>query len=75
MTDADEWLLAGGGRIVFIPHDGDPGMVAVDHMGRHDDSCARLAVTMPRGEAEAIAEDWLRQAGKSRLRVMKGGRA
>ena len=75
MTGADEWHLAGGGRVLFIPNADDPAFVDVDHFSRHDDLCARIATDMPREDAEAAAIDWLRRTGKNRLELIEGGRA
>ena len=76
MTGAllNTWPLLRGGRLVFIAND-DGLLWSVDHMGRHDDSCARIADALPREDAEAAADDWLRAENKFRLVLLEGGRA
>ncbi len=73
MSGANEWLLYGGGRIVFIARDDDPAVWDVDHFSRSDDSCARVATDMSREAAEAAADNWLRAENKFRLVLIEGG--
>lgn len=74
MSAGFEWALARGGRILFVAHDDDTGLYDIDHWSRDDTSCGRVAVGLPLAEAEAAAENWLRQAGQSRLLIIAGGR-
>lgn len=68
---APSWPLWRGGEIQFWT---DSRGWAVDHIGRHADSCALISSGLPTlVEAEALAARYLKLQGLHRIKVVTGG--